>query len=77
MNELAKEIRDIIQPATALMADISIKNNCSKVGVDLDELSQEELKRLLPEIIKGVKFFSPSKEQAEKIIGKLKEIGTQ
>jgi hypothetical protein len=73
MNEIAEEIRDIIKPSTTIMADLIVKNNCLKVGIDPDKLSKKDLEKLLPEIIKGVRFFSSSREQTEEIEKELKE----
>jgi len=76
MNDLAAEIVEIIRPAIKIMAKPVVENNCERLGLDPDNLTREDLAKLIPKIQKGVKFFSAKPSEAKEIIYELQKMIT-
>jgi hypothetical protein len=72
MNQIALGIYNIIKPYLGMVAQPMVENSCKRMGMNPNEITKEELEKVLPKIEREVIFFS-DEEVGGEVNRKLRE----
>ena len=63
MNKLAQDIYDVLKlELSGITARLILEEKCKKIGKSLDNITQEDMKRLVPLILSPVLLFGGEKK---------------